>query len=214
MAGCNTPKGVTSTLYRTLSFTHPVNAPIGPPTTRAHKRQRLMRFGEAGFVIDTSTELCDVPNGDCFTVEDRFMFISDGEDAKTCTQYISNEVKFVKSTMWKRIIESRTKDEFKAWIDGYMSECVKVLKGDKTGGDDEQIEATAGDTASKENGVPVSSAPLNITTLVCLLVCLLFLFACIALLLWELRLLRKDIRVILSELKEMQQIQQQQQCNG
>ena len=119
-------------MLRNLTFRCPVNAPIGPSSTRATKRQRLHKFGIFGLIIETSTELEDVPSADCFTVED-FYLIEPSEDKKGITIRAEFEVKFVKSCMWRRIIESKTKVETSNWCLQFCEHMKKVIAEIRTG---------------------------------------------------------------------------------
>ena len=50
-------------LRRVVSYVHPVNAPMAPPSAAASKTQRFRRWGEHGMCIETRTEVKDVPIG-------------------------------------------------------------------------------------------------------------------------------------------------------
>lgn len=54
---------------REMKFFKPVNLP-GLASTRGMKVQRMIDFGEEGFILCSSTSLEDVPAADSFTVED------------------------------------------------------------------------------------------------------------------------------------------------
>ena len=76
-------------------------------------------FGDHGLIIETVTHLEDIPNGDCFNVEDRWVVRpttvggaggDDGGDAgQSLTIAITFEVVWTKGTMWKKIIETKTR---------------------------------------------------------------------------------------------------------
>jgi hypothetical protein len=73
-------------------------------------------------VICSSTLVEDVPAADTFTVEDVCAVRSIGQDKITVD--IMFEVKFVKSTMLKYLIESNTNTEMTKWLDEFF----KVMK--------------------------------------------------------------------------------------
>ncbi|KAF0699511.1 Aste57867_9933 [Aphanomyces stellatus] len=93
---------------RIVSFVQPVDAPIGPKSTRTQTR---FRVDDATYVIDTETRLQDIPYGDCFKVDDRFVLTK--LSPTSCDLVIQLRVVFSKSTMWRGLIESRAKSECK-----------------------------------------------------------------------------------------------------
>ncbi|OQR96796.1 GRAM domain-containing protein 1A [Achlya hypogyna] len=106
-------------LTRTASFVLPVDAPIGPKSTRVNLVQERRPLENGGYLFDTSTRLADIPYGDYFAVEDRWILhkLSD-TSLELCVQL---RVVFSKSTMWRGTIESRAKSECKVklleWIE-------------------------------------------------------------------------------------------------
>lgn len=146
---------------RELRFIKPLSFSMGPSKTRAIKAQLLKRFGEHGLVLSTSTRLEDIPNGDCFCVDD--VFIVRATDAKQCTVEIRLELNFFKSTMWRKIIESTTITETSKWLKDYAGACLNFV----THGDvppqpaPPAVEGLTGEEASPH--VTVAN-PVNIST--------------------------------------------------
>lgn len=116
-----------TTKERLITFRHKVSAPVGPPTARATKHQRCYMFGNHGFVIETQTTLKDVPNSDCFRVEDRIVVEQFKDEAINIT--IGVQVLFMKNTIWKKLIERMTKTESDAWFQGYVQMLRDALDG-------------------------------------------------------------------------------------
>lgn len=87
-----------------------VNAPMAPPEAMAKKHQRLRKYGDYGMCIDTSSRVHDVPLTDCFYLDDRLLVQSTEDGGIVLT--LRFEIRFIKSTMFRRIIERTTKDEF------------------------------------------------------------------------------------------------------
>lgn len=89
--------------------------PVGPPTALVMQLQRVRVFGQHGMVLETSSSMENVPAGDCFTLEDRWVVRPlPASEAPTRTEAAlsietSFEVRFVKSTLFKKIIESRSR---------------------------------------------------------------------------------------------------------
>ncbi|OQS05557.1 hypothetical protein THRCLA_02335, partial [Thraustotheca clavata] len=103
---------------RTANFVLPVDAPIGPKSTRVNVFQVRKPLENDGYLFDTSTRLGDIPYGDYFAVEDRWILEKLSDDS--CELFVQIRVVFSKSTMWRGTIESRAKSECKTkmleWI--------------------------------------------------------------------------------------------------
>ena len=142
-AGAEAAGGIVTRL-RSFRFRTPiVGSPIGPPSTRATKTQRWRCFGPLhGSVLDTVTVLEDIPFGDCFEVDERWVVrpvamasdLSGPCDVQGVEYGISFEVRWIKGTMWKRTIEAKTAADmhafFKRWL-GTMRE--RLAARDQTG---------------------------------------------------------------------------------
>jgi len=116
-----------TTMERLITFRHKVSAPVGPPTARATKHQKCYMFGTHGFIIETQTTLKDVPNSDCFRVEDRIVVEQFNDEAIKIT--IGVQVLFMKNTIWKKLIERMTRTESDAWFQGYVQMLIDTLDG-------------------------------------------------------------------------------------
>jgi hypothetical protein len=127
---------------RAVDFTTKVvGSPIGPDKTAATKTQ-TMDWGTNGFVITTITDLKDIPSADAFVVRDVVSVLRAGEE--DIRIHCSYQVDFLKSSFWKSIIESKTKNETKTWVTTYYK-WAEGLKG-KGGG---------GGSTTADNGVAV-----------------------------------------------------------
>ncbi|GKY91013.1 hypothetical protein MPSEU_000074100 [Mayamaea pseudoterrestris] len=96
---------------RTISYIHPVNAPMAPPQAAARKDQSLRRYGKHGLVLETKTIVKDVPMVDCFYVSDRVLVEARGDKVAVTIEF---DIVFVKSTMLKGIISRTTSSECKS----------------------------------------------------------------------------------------------------
>jgi hypothetical protein len=83
---------------------------MAPPEAMAKKHQRLHKYGGFGICVDTSSRVHDVPLTDCFFLDDRLLVESTEDGGIILT--LRFEIRFIKSTMFRRIIERTTKDEF------------------------------------------------------------------------------------------------------
>lgn len=106
------------TFTRTMNYIHPINAPMAPPKAQARKRQTLRRFGEHGLCMETETKIDDVPYSDCFFVEDRILIESLPEGGVGLIAVF--EVRFVKTTLMRRFIESKTLSEYQGFWKGFV----------------------------------------------------------------------------------------------
>jgi hypothetical protein len=136
-----------TTKERRITFRHKVSAPVGPPTARAMKHQTCYIFGNHGFIMETQTTLKDVPNSECFRVEDRIVVEQfDGEAIRIT---IGVQVQFVKNTIWKKLIERMTRTESDAWFQGYVRMLIDALDG----------AAVSVDSAPTSDGVDFTVTP-------------------------------------------------------
>jgi hypothetical protein len=106
----------TGELTRTISYSHPINAPMAPPSAHATKTQTCQVYGDAGICLKTRTIVIDVPMTDCFHVQDRILVepMPDGGVSVTA----DFKINFVKQTIFKHIINSTTKGDFISWFNG------------------------------------------------------------------------------------------------
>ncbi|KAL7576213.1 hypothetical protein ACA910_013696 [Epithemia clementina (nom. ined.)] len=122
-----TPRQVAQPQRRVIHYKHPVNAPLAPPQAGARKEQTLKRYGDHGLCLETRTIVADVPMADCFHVDDRIRVEQQNAaagSAPSVTVYMEFEITFIKSTMFKGIIERTAKSEFTDFfkqMGGYLS---------------------------------------------------------------------------------------------
>jgi len=116
---------------REMKFLKPVNLP-GLKSTRGIKVQRYRRFGNAGLIVCSSTRLEDVPAADTFSVED-IVAVQRVDDDNVSVE-ITFEVKFIKSTLFKYVIESSTNTEMSKWLEVYFMSLAKNVKKARTDG--------------------------------------------------------------------------------
>ena len=108
---------------RTIHYVHPICAPMAPPTAKACKSQVLYKFGSVGLCLETCTVVEDVPMTDCFVVDDRLWVYENSTEEENnatskkegCIAMVTFQIRFVKSTMFRRIIENTTREEFNKW---------------------------------------------------------------------------------------------------
>ena len=126
---------------REIRFFKPVNLP-GLKDTRGVKLQKYQRFGGQGLIVHSSTRLEDVPAADTFTVEDVVTVRrpdaheilrgegegegeGDGEGGahsdRCIVVEISFEVRFIKSTFLKYMIETNTISEMTKWLQAWVA---------------------------------------------------------------------------------------------
>lgn len=87
---------------------------MGPPTAPVLQLQRVRVFGQHGMILETSTTMENVPAADCFTLEDRWLIAPTNPDAPEeggLAVRTSFEVRFVKSTFFRKIIEGRSRND-------------------------------------------------------------------------------------------------------
>ena len=108
---------------RVIHYKHPVNAPLAPPQAGARKEQNLTRYGDYGLCLETRTIVDDVPMADCFHVDDRIRVQQRQTNGKSVSVVMEFEITFIKSTMFKSIIEKTTRSEFTDFFKKSKSSC-------------------------------------------------------------------------------------------
>jgi hypothetical protein len=109
---------------RTFRFRTPiVGSPIGPKSTRASKTQCCRVYATHGLVIDTVTRLEDIPFGDCFDVEDRWIVVPSA-DGSSLELTVFFQIHWIKGTWLKKTIESKTKVD----VSSFQSNCVAAMQ--------------------------------------------------------------------------------------
>ena len=119
---------------REISIRAPVTgAPmLAPDSTRVFKTQRKQWHGMGDnqvLVFDTSQSMSDIPYGDYFTIEERWIVrpMCDGK-WKGCEFVATVELKFHKYTMFKGVIVARAKKDIKEANDLWAKMCTEHLQ--------------------------------------------------------------------------------------
>lgn len=111
-----TPTASSLSSSRTIYYIHPVNSPMAPPTAKARKQQTLHKFGTAGICVESCTVVEEVPMADCFVVDDRLWV---HKTSKGCVMSVTFQIRFVKGTLFRRIIENQTRKEYQSFWDQF-----------------------------------------------------------------------------------------------
>ena len=149
-------------LCRIVSYVHPVNAPMAPPSAAASKTQTFRRWGEHGMCIETRTEVKDVPMTDCFHVDDQILIEPTPDGGVSITGRF--EIRFIKRTMFRSIITNTTKGEFVSWFSGYKMMLIDALKGRSVGdgtkemAKEESVEVQLASEAQRRRSTLMSTA--------------------------------------------------------
>ena len=111
---------------REIKFRTKINGPsIGPKTTRCHRAQ-IYKWTDGALTVQTSTKALDVPYCSYFLVEDSWK-ISAVSPEKSLLR-ITFLINFLKSTMFKGTIESRTRvdvaKDHEAWLKEARRKCL------------------------------------------------------------------------------------------
>lgn len=105
---------------RDVKFRTKINGPpIGPKTTRCEIAQQY-QIQPSKLTLKSSCKALDVPFSDKFLVEQEWIVLSIGPDRSVLR--ISAAVNFVKSTMFRSIIESRSKHDITKDHEAWLSE--------------------------------------------------------------------------------------------
>lgn len=112
---------------RIIHYTHPITAPLAPPMAKARKQQMLHKFGNVGLCVETCTEVEDVPMADCFVVEDRLWVHKAKNDNEECIVSVTFRIRFVKGTLFRKIIENATRKEYGMFWNQF-ADMIRLLK--------------------------------------------------------------------------------------
>lgn len=96
---------------RDMVYVVPVKQSFGPKSTRCHQNQSYCVYEDNTFVLSTSQIQTDIPYGDYFRVEARWVLRPLSK--RRCSLSVSTEVIFTKSTMMKGLIVSSVVEESK-----------------------------------------------------------------------------------------------------
>ncbi|CAN0327024.1 unnamed protein product, partial [Phaeothamnion confervicola] len=81
---------------------------------RALKAQRCRVFGSSGLVLETGTHLEDIMMADYFQIDDR-MVASPDPSGQGVTVSVTVAIRFFKSTMLRRTIETKSLKDSQQW---------------------------------------------------------------------------------------------------
>lgn len=159
---------------KVIHFNKIVNLP-GLRATRGKKVQRFKRFGDAGLILCSSTLLEDVPCADCFSVDDLCAVIVKPEGKLEIE--LSFEVKFVKSTMLKYMIENNTNTEMKKWLEKFAANMTAksagvsdIVKGEVSLSKDATTKTTPTSVTTTTAPVPAITTTPNDQTMMTILI--------------------------------------------
>jgi hypothetical protein len=171
---------------------------MAPPEAMAKKHQLLRRYGAFGICVDTRSRVHDVPLTDCFFLDDRLLVESTENGGIILT--LRFEVRFIKSTMFRRIIERTTKDEFLKGANRLRQVLAQSIP-DEVSSSEEIIIVSPPTLSSKLLHSPRSTNPKDfgfvcITTFLCLFFFNVFLF-------FELKSLERSINKIQEQISPL-----------
>jgi len=116
---------------RALTFSHPRNATLGPSNVHTTKTHICQRFDPCGLILHSNTVVKDVPYSDCFVVEEIWIVestqgsSSNGNDIVLSVRF---RIRFVKSTMFKKLIINQVRTEVSSWYQSYEKMVMSSLK--------------------------------------------------------------------------------------
>ena len=103
---------------REMRFRRLLNNPMGPKSARTTKIQRCRAFGRHGLVLHGVLSMEDIPYRDCFAIHDRWVVTPRDDGVSIEFEF---EVKWSKSTIFKRKIESSSRSDLQAYYDAYAA---------------------------------------------------------------------------------------------
>jgi len=103
---------------RTITYTYPVKIPGLAPSAEVVKMQVMRKYGDHGICISTTTSTKGVPVSDCFCIEDRIIIDSQSDGGLLIS--IAFDLRFVKYTMLRRIVDITTKKDINEFHRAYI----------------------------------------------------------------------------------------------
>jgi len=110
---------------RTITFSHPRSATLGPSNVHTTKTQICQKFDPHGLILLISTVVKDIPYSDCFIVEE--MWIIEAANTSNVTFSLKFRIRFVKSTMFKKLIINQVRTEVTQWYKSYVQMVMSSL---------------------------------------------------------------------------------------
>ncbi|KAG7354458.1 protein of unknown function DUF4782 containing protein [Nitzschia inconspicua] len=139
---------------RTLSYLHPVSHPLAPPMARATKSQRFERYSDKAALVQTLTNVQDVPMADAFVVEERLLIETIGAKLQVSAFF---RIQFVKpNTMFRSIMEQQTSKEFIEYFHNYQSFLMAIATGQQSVWQPNHNNGYYGDTVNHNMVIPSS----------------------------------------------------------
>ena len=199
----------TRSYLRTFRFRTPiVGSPIGPSSTRGTKTQCCRVYAKHGLIIDTVTRLEDIPFGDCFQVEDRWV-VAPTKDGNGVTLTSMFRVHWMKGTWLKKTIESKTKVDVRA----FQMNCIEAMQAQRTKAPTSKVSSTPKNEAVLETTSPTPTASRNTRStlgilVLSIMITLVFMMQCAIILFSYKRQINEDLRwsemaLELAKLKEL-----------
>ena len=149
------------TMTRSITYKHPMNIPMAPPSARAIKEQTLHNYAPYGICIETQTTSYDAPTTDCFTVHDAIV-IEPTDDGGIAVQ-IKFEVRFVKYTMFRTFVELTTRGEFTKWFQGFARMLVNVMTEGTLTSNSEEVASLISENEIARKDPPAQAYSNNMT---------------------------------------------------
>ena len=126
---------------RTITFRHPLKHKLGPKDASMEKRQQLHLISGHGILLKSCTYGKGFPAADAFHVEDMWIIESCNADADESgrrgsgvSMSVSFQIQYSKSTMFKKMIDVNTKQEYTQMYDKYMDMVTSALGGEEKPG--------------------------------------------------------------------------------
>lgn len=122
---------------RTITFRHPLKHKLGPKDASMEKRQQLHLIPGHGILLKTCTYGKGFPAADAFHVEDVWIIEPCNVDADESgrrgngvSMSVFFQIQYSKSTIFKKMIDVNTKQEYTQMYDKYMHMVTSALGGE------------------------------------------------------------------------------------
>mmetsp|Transcript_26517 Transcript_26517/g.76547 ORF Transcript_26517/g.76547 Transcript_26517/m.76547 type:complete len:616 (-) Transcript_26517:1544-3391(-) len=123
---------------RTITFRHPLKHKLGPKDASMKKHQHLHYIPYHGIVLKSCTYGKGFPAADAFHVEDMWIIEpynanagKSGGQAGGVTMSVLFQIHYSKSTMFRKMIDASTKQEYTQMYNKYMEMAASALGGEE-----------------------------------------------------------------------------------
>ena len=196
----NEEGSATNSRKRTITFRHPLKHKLGPKDASMEKRQQLHLIPGHGILLKSCTYGRGFPAADAFHVEDMWIIEpcnAEESGSSGVSMSVLYSVSYSKSTMFKKLIDANTKQEYTQMYNKYMNMVISALGETKPG-------VTVAETSEEEKPEVALEIPAEapLSKIIALFVVAMFSILALA---YYISVLRSRVASLEEQMEEMRQ---------